>query len=299
MPALLDCRSTAISAPPRRARVRAYASGGYFLEGKGPAMLAAECRGYVEAGFRAVKIKVGRHADPGREEERVAAVRDAIGPDVLLMLDANNAWPDLAAALPFIRRYERHDCYFIEEPFSPDDIESHARLVQSTTMLVATGEIEAGRWRFRDLLDRRAAHILQTDACVAGGITEFRRIAAIAAGYGVPLMPHWFHDLHAHLVAATPECALRRVLPRQCGAELPQAGVGAACRRRRRAAAVRPPRPGFRVPGQCRRTLPTAGTGRGAAPANDVNYRGKAFDNSHKQAEAIANGVNLGDDKAR
>ncbi len=197
----------------RSGRVPAYASGGYFLEGKTPAMLAEECGAYVRAGFGAVKIKVGRHSDPGREEERVAAVRDAIGPGVLLMLDANNAWPDLPSALPFIRRYEKHDCYFIEEPFSPDDIDSHARLVQATPMLVATGEIEAGRWRFRELLDKRAAQIVQTDACVAGGITEFRRIAAMAAGYGVPLMPHWFHDLHVHLVAATPNARFVEFFP--------------------------------------------------------------------------------------
>src|SRR5690606_37514031 len=101
----------------------------------------------------------------------------------------------------------------IEEPFSPDDIDSHARLAQSTSMLVATGEIEAGRWRFRELLDKRAAHILQPDACVAGGITEFRRIAATAASYGVPLMPHWFHDLHAHLVAATPNARFVEFFP--------------------------------------------------------------------------------------
>ena len=188
----------------RPGRVPAYASGGYYLEGKTPAMLADECAGFVRDGFSAVKIKVGKHADPGREAERVAAVRDAVGPDVLVMLDANNAWPDVATALPFIRRYEAHDPYFIEEPFSPDDIESHARLTGETAMLVATGEIEAGRWRFHELLEKRAAHILQTDACVCGGISEFRRIAAMAAGYGVPLMPHWFHDLHAHLVAAIP-----------------------------------------------------------------------------------------------
>lgn len=188
----------------RPGRVPAYASGGYFLEGKTPALLADECAGFVADGFSAIKIKVGRYADPGREEERLAAVRDSIGGDVMLMLDANNAWPDVATALPFIRRYEKHDTYFIEEPFSPDDIESHARLCAETSMLVATGEIEAGRWRFHELLEKRAAHILQTDACVCGGISEFRRIAAMAGGYGVPLMPHWFHDLHAHLVASIP-----------------------------------------------------------------------------------------------
>ena len=197
----------------RTGRVPAYASGGYYLDGKTDEMLADEAEGYVRAGFKALKIKVGRHADPVREGDRVAAVRDRIGPTIDLMLDANNAWPELMTALRFVRRFEASDPLFIEEPFSPDDIESHARLAQATSIPVATGEIEAGRWRFRELLERRAAHLLQTDACVAGGITEFRRIAAIAAGYDVPLAPHWFHDLHAHLVAATPNARIVEFFP--------------------------------------------------------------------------------------
>lgn len=188
----------------RSDRVPAYASGGYYVEGKTPEMLADEAEGFVRQGFKAVKIKVGRYSDPGLEEERVAAVRARIGPNVLLMLDANNAWADVATAMRFVSRYERHAPYFIEEPFSPDDINSHAELAKRTPVLVATGEIEAGRWRFRELLDKGAAQVLQADACVAGGITEFRRIAAMAASYGVPMAPHWFHDLHAHLVASIP-----------------------------------------------------------------------------------------------
>ncbi len=183
--------------------VPAYASGGYYLEGKTPAMLAREMVRYAETGFTAVKMKVGR-LDPAAEEERISAVRDAIGPDTLLMLDANNAWRDLPTALRYMDRYEPYDPYWIEEPFSPDDIENHARLAKATRVTVATGEIEAGRWRFKELLDKEAAAILQTDACVCGGISEFRKIAATAASYEVTLCPHWFHDLHVHLVAATP-----------------------------------------------------------------------------------------------
>jgi L-alanine-DL-glutamate epimerase-like enolase superfamily enzyme len=78
---------------------------------------------------------------------------------------------------------------------------------------VATGEIEAGRWRFKELLDQAGAILLQTDACVCGGISEFRRIAATAASYGVTLLPHWFHDVHAHLVAATPNARYVEFFP--------------------------------------------------------------------------------------
>ncbi|OLC88598.1 MAG: racemase [Acidobacteria bacterium 13_1_40CM_4_61_5] len=184
-------------------KVPAYASGGYYLEGKTPQKLGEEVASYVRQGFRAVKIKVGR-LTPAQEEERVAAAREAIGPDIHLMLDVNNAWADLPTALLYCNRFEKYNPYWIEEPFSPDDIDNHSKLASSMRTSVATGEIEAGRWRFKEILEKRAAKILQTDAAVCGGVSEWRRIAQTAASYGVTVCPHWFHDLHAHLVASAP-----------------------------------------------------------------------------------------------
>jgi L-alanine-DL-glutamate epimerase-like enolase superfamily enzyme len=193
-------------------RVPAYASGGYYVEGKAANQLGRELTSYVEQGFNAVKMKVGR-LTLGEEEERIRAARHAIGPDVKLMLDANNAWRDLPTALLYCKRYEKYDPYWIEEPFSPDDIENHSKLSRLTQIPVATGEIEAGRWRFRELLDKRAAVIVQADAAVCGGISEWRRIADIATSYGVTICPHWFHDLHAHLVAAAPNADFVEFFP--------------------------------------------------------------------------------------
>jgi L-alanine-DL-glutamate epimerase-like enolase superfamily enzyme len=192
--------------------VKAYASGGYYVDGKSSEDLAREMSGYVDQGFDAVKLKVGR-LNPAEDAERIAAVRDAVGSDVLVMLDANNAWRDLPSALRAVRAWEPYDPYWIEEPFSPDDIDNHVRLSRLTDVTVATGEIEVGRWRHKELLHRGGAGILQTDAAVAGGITEFRRIAATAASFGVTLAPHWFHDLHAHLVAATPNASMVEYFP--------------------------------------------------------------------------------------
>ena len=194
-------------------RVPAYVGGGYYLPGKTPKMLAEECAGYLALGFNAVKIKVGRLADPKEEGARVAAVRKRIGPEPMLMLDANQAWRDLPTALRFMRVYESANPYWIEEPFGPDEIELAARFAAATPVPVATGEMESGRWRFQDILQRKAAAILQPSATVVGGITEFRRVAAIAAGQGVEIWPHWFHDLHAHLVAATPNARMVEYFP--------------------------------------------------------------------------------------
>lgn len=192
--------------------VAAYASGGYYLPGKTPELLADEMQGYIRDGYSAVKMKVGK-LDCSAEEARIAAVRERIGPDPILMLDANNAWSDLPTALPFVRMYERYNPYFLEEPFGPDDIENHARLAARTPVLIATGEIEAGRWRFKELMQAGGATILQPDAAVCGGISEFRRIAATAASFGITLCPHWFHDLHAHLVASTPNARYVEYFP--------------------------------------------------------------------------------------
>ncbi len=193
-------------------RVPAYASGGYYLPGKSVDDLAKEMSDHVAEGFKAVKMKVGLES-PANEKKRLAAVREAIGDDARLMLDANNAWRDLPTALEYMRVFEPYNPFWIEEPFSPDDIDNHIRLSRATPITVATGEVEAGRWRFKDLIAQGATTLLQTDATVCGGITEWRRIAATAASHGLTVEPHAWHDVHAHLVASTPNTTYVEWMP--------------------------------------------------------------------------------------
>ena len=208
--ALWDAKAKAAELPlyrylgaARSDTVPAYASGGYYLPGKSEQDLAAECARYVEAGFPAVKIKVGR-VDARTDAARIAAVRAAVGDQVELFADANNAWYDAASAIRAIRRWEEHDLGWVEEPNPPDELAAHAAVAAAVEPPVATGEIHQTRWDFQQILDLGAAAIVQPDAAVCGGVTEFRRIAALAAGQGITVAPHWLADLHVHLVAATP-----------------------------------------------------------------------------------------------
>lgn len=185
----------------RKETVPAYASGGYYMDGKTNEDLASEVKGYVDSGFKAVKIKVGMLS--AREEAlRVKACREAIGPDIPLYLDANNAWHDVASAMESIRLFEEYNPGWVEEPVLPSDLRASAEIAASTKIPIATGEIEATRWGFEEIIHRKAASILQTDAAVCGGITEWLKIADLAKEHNIPIAPHWFADLHVHLVAA-------------------------------------------------------------------------------------------------
>ena len=144
----------------RTAMAPAYASGGYYADGKTPGDLAEEVRGYVDRGFTAVKIKVGG-VSTTEDAVRIAAAREAVGPGVELFLDANNAWRDAASAIRAVRAWEEWNPGWIEEPLMPDDIDGHARVAAAVATPVATGEIHATRWDFLQLVDRRAAAVLQ------------------------------------------------------------------------------------------------------------------------------------------
>jgi L-alanine-DL-glutamate epimerase-like enolase superfamily enzyme len=184
-----------------RSEVPAYASGGYYAEGKGVAGLVREMERYRGAGFDSVKIKVGG-VSLAEDVERVKAARQALGPDIRLALDANNAYPSVAEAVRAGRAFEPFDIWWLEEPLAPDSIPGHADVARAIGVPVATGEIHAGRWDFRDLIAGRAAHVLQPDAGVLGGVSEWMKVAHTAASFDIPVAPHWHADLHVHLVGA-------------------------------------------------------------------------------------------------
>lgn len=183
-----------------RDRVPTYVAGGYYEEGKGLKELAQEMVSNVEMGARAVKMKVG--AVPIREDvERVKAVRDAVGPDVKVLVDANCAYRAYEA-VQLARRIEEYDVFWFEEPVPPDDYAGHRTIAAATTIPIATGENEYTRYGFRDLIAQNAVAILNADAKILGGVTEFMKVVALAQAHDLDMAPHGSQDIHVHLVAA-------------------------------------------------------------------------------------------------
>jgi L-alanine-DL-glutamate epimerase-like enolase superfamily enzyme len=183
-----------------RERIRAYGSGiNAHLDGE---PLLDQMRGFLERGYRAVKMKVGRD-DPEEDVERVGAVRKLIGSDVLLMLDANQKW----TAAEAVRRGQllaRFSPFWLEEPVLADDREAHCRVREGTGIPVAAGETMYTRYEFADFLRSGALDIVQADIPRVGGYTEWLKIAKLAESFNLPVAPHFVMELSIHALCAVP-----------------------------------------------------------------------------------------------
>ncbi len=171
-----------------RREVRAYATGTYRTASADPmTAIPAEAAAYVAQGFGAVKLKVG--FDVAGDAALTHAVRAAIGPEAGLMLDANHGF-DVVDAIAFGRRVEDCDIGWFEEPVLPEDLAGYVAVKAALTMPIAGGETAFTRHDFREILRRRAMDIIQPDACAAGGLSECKKIADMAAAFGVRCVPH-------------------------------------------------------------------------------------------------------------
>lgn len=156
----------------------------------------------IEKGIGGIKIKVGL-PDGSEDLRRVQAVREHIGPNVPLMVDANQQW-DRATALRMGRRLEEFDLVWIEEPLDAYDAEGHAALALALDTPIATGEMLASVAEHERLIAAKACDIIQPDAPRVGGITQFLRLATLADQAGLDLAPHFAMEIHLHLAAAYP-----------------------------------------------------------------------------------------------
>lgn len=184
-----------------RDRIPAYAMVGwlnYDLE-----RLGLVCRRAAAQGFRGVKIKVGA---PTLEEDirRIEAARAAVGPEHLVMVDANQVF-DLPEALRRGRVYQQLGCAWFEEPLPADDTAGMAELATALDIPIAAGENNYGKRQFTELFRRRAVDVVQPDLRRAGGGTECLEIAAMADAFGIPYASHG-GGAHLHFLAAMPNC---------------------------------------------------------------------------------------------
>lgn len=187
--------------------VPAYASSIYWSS---PAEAAQTAREFVDRGFRAIKLKVG--VDYRADLESLAAVRDEVGPDVDIMVDANQCYsPHLA--LKVGRELERYDVLFFEEPITTDSVEGHRMLADKLDLRIATGENIYTRWGFVPFITSSAVAVVQADPSRTGGISEARKIFDLASAFHIDAVPHTFSDALTvaaalHLVAASSNAPL-------------------------------------------------------------------------------------------
>ena len=184
----------------RRESVRAYGSGVNLHYSQDE--LLAQVRRWIDAGFSAVKIKVGT-PDLAEDVDRVAAVRALLGTDRALMVDANQRW-DLAHATAAIEALSPFDLAWIEEPLRADDLAAHTELSRRISVPIAVGENLHTVHRFADFLRADAAQILQPNIVRVGGITPFLRIAELAAEHDVAVHPHLLPELSGQLALTLP-----------------------------------------------------------------------------------------------
>lgn len=195
---LLGVALGSLLGPARRA-VPVYASGGFTSSPLDA--LAAELSGYAAAGHRRVKIKIGR--DPAADVDRVRVARDAVGPAIELMVDANGAYTR-KQALAIAERIAAHGVVYFEEPVSSDDLDGlHLMRDRAPAgMAIAAGEYGYDPGYFRRMLEADAVDILQADATRALGITGFLQADALCAARSLPLSSHCAPAIHAHAGAA-------------------------------------------------------------------------------------------------
>lgn len=146
-----------------------------------------EAKDYISMGYQSMKIKIGK--DPKQDIELVEAIRDAVGSNVRLMVDANCNY-DVATALQVGKKLEEQDIYWFEEPIMPDDLDGYRKLSSKLNIPIAAGEAEFTRYGFRDLIQKGGVSIIQPNVSRAGGFTECKKIAAISQAHHITYAPH-------------------------------------------------------------------------------------------------------------
>jgi L-alanine-DL-glutamate epimerase-like enolase superfamily enzyme len=153
-------------------------------------------------GWPGVKLKVGK-PKAYEDVERLMAVRETVGKDMHIMVDANTSFT-VAEAIKRAKAFEPIDLFWLEEPLPADDVTGHARLAQSTSIPIAVGETMYSAMQFQQYLHQNAVGIVQVDVARVGGITPWLKVAHMAESFNVKVCPHFLMEIHVSLAAAIP-----------------------------------------------------------------------------------------------
>jgi L-alanine-DL-glutamate epimerase-like enolase superfamily enzyme len=195
-----------------RDRVPAYASDGLWYS-LSLDELAESASGHMAHGYTAMKMRLGHETRPEAEARRVQAVRQAVGPDIRILVDATESW-QLSQAMQTGRVLQEAGITWLEDPVQHEDVAGLATIASDLLIPVATGEHLYQLTEFHQLLQARAADIVIIDLGRIGGITPWRRVAALAQAYHIPVCGHVIPEIHVHLLSAIPHGYMVENVPR-------------------------------------------------------------------------------------
>ncbi|NLS67843.1 hypothetical protein E3H11_02600 [Bradyrhizobium brasilense] len=183
-----------------RSEIPIYGSG--CFRGAGGDGMIEKALHFVKQGYKAIKMQVAHVHTPAQDLDNVRRMREALGPDIDIMIDVNMGW-SADVAIEMGRKFEKYDIYWLEEPVPADDFAGYQRIAAALDMRVVGGETHFTRYDLRPFFLNPCLPILQPDP-MRGGMTDLRKIAALADTFGITIAPHLFPELNVHLLASIP-----------------------------------------------------------------------------------------------
>jgi L-alanine-DL-glutamate epimerase-like enolase superfamily enzyme len=183
-----------------RSQLPAYGSG--CFRGSGGDGMIAKALHYKERGYKAIKMQVAHSASLATDLDNVRRMREALGPDIAIMIDVNMGWT-ADVAIQMGRKFQDYDVYWLEEPVGPDDFAGYLRIAEALDLRIVGGETHFTRFDLKPFFEHPLLPILQPDP-MRGGLTDLRKTAAIADTWNMSLAPHLFPELNVQLLASIP-----------------------------------------------------------------------------------------------
>lgn len=186
-----------------RDKVKAYASSGLWLSASIDELIE-EAHQFIEQGFLSMKLRLGK-ANPKEDIERARALRQSIGEDIEILTDANQSL-NARQAIALARQLEELNIGWLEEPVPAHDLAGHSRILEAINIPVASGETDYTRFGMKNILDNKAVDILMPDLQRIGGLSEFRKTAALASAYNIPISTHIFTEQSLSIAGSAANC---------------------------------------------------------------------------------------------